>query len=61
MFKIFDLFFIIKVVGVGIGLGLLISYLIVVEKYGGNLSCVFEVGKGIELIIEIFIKLRIDN
>ncbi|MDE5112378.1 MAG: ATP-binding protein, partial [Trichodesmium sp. St7_bin2_1] len=45
----------------GTGLGLSISYSIVVEKHGGNLSCVSEVGKGTELIIEIPIKPRTDN
>ena len=59
--KIFDPFFTTKAVGVGTGLGLSISYSIVVEKHGGNLSCVSEVGKGTELIIEIPIKPRTDN
>ncbi|MCL2931866.1 MAG: ATP-binding protein [Trichodesmium sp. MAG_R03] len=51
--KIFDPFFTTKPVGVGTGLGLSISHSIVVEKHGGNLSCVSEVGKGTEFIIEI--------
>ena len=59
--KIFEPFFTTKAVGVGTGLGLSISYSIVVEKHGGNLSCVSEVGKGTELIIEIPIKPRTDN
>ncbi|OZH56123.1 serine/threonine protein kinase, partial [Hydrocoleum sp. CS-953] len=54
--KIFDPFFTTKPVGVGTGLGLSISYSIVVEKHGGDLSCVSEVGKGTEFIIEIPIK-----
>ncbi|ABG52660.1 histidine kinase [Trichodesmium erythraeum IMS101] len=54
--QIFDPFFTTKPVGVGTGLGLSISHSIVVEKHGGNLSCVSEVGKGTEFIIEIPIK-----
>ncbi|NET29953.1 ATP-binding sensor histidine kinase [Okeania sp. SIO1I7] len=54
--KIFDPFFTTKPVGAGTGLGLSISYSIVVEKHQGNLSCVSEVGKGTEFIIEIPIK-----
>lgn len=49
--KLFDFFFIIKDIGKGIGLGLLISYGIIVEKYGGNIFCNLEVGKGIEFVI----------
>ncbi|MGK7921622.1 MAG: AAA family ATPase [Trichodesmium sp.] len=54
--KIFDPFFTTKPVGVGTGLGLSISYSIVVEKHGGDLSCISEVGKGTEFVIEIPIK-----
>ncbi|NES88369.1 sensor histidine kinase, partial [Okeania sp. SIO2B9] len=51
--KIFDPFFTTKPVGTGTGLGLSISYSIVVEKHQGNLSCISEIGKGAEFIIEI--------
>ncbi|MGB3512629.1 MAG: AAA family ATPase [Microcoleaceae cyanobacterium] len=54
--KIFDPFFTTKAVGSGTGLGLSISYSIVVEKHGGKLTCISEVGKGTEFIIEIPIK-----
>lgn len=51
--KMFDPFFTTKPVGKGIGLGLSICYQIVVEKHGGKLSCVSQLGKGAEFIIEI--------
>ncbi|MEB3339934.1 AAA family ATPase [Okeania sp.] len=59
--KIFDPFFTTKAVGVGTGLGLSISYSIVVEKHGGDLSCVSELGKGSEFIIEIPVKAKNNN
>ena len=51
--KIFDPFFTTKSVGSGTGLGLSISHQIVVEKHGGQLSCVSVPGQGTELIVEI--------
>ncbi|SRR5579883_2192660 len=50
--QIFDPFFTTKPVGKGTGLGLSISYQIV-NKHGGLLHCVSEVGLGTEFIIEI--------
>ncbi|MEH2202938.1 MAG: ATP-binding protein [Nostoc sp.] len=47
--KLFDPFFTAKPVGQGIGLGLSISYQIVVEKHSGVLRYKSELGKGIEL------------
>ncbi|MFB2916925.1 AAA family ATPase [Aerosakkonema funiforme] len=51
--KIFEPFFTTKPVGSGTGLGLFISYQIVVEKHGGQLNCNSEIGKGTEFVIEI--------
>lgn len=51
--KIFDPFFTTKPVGKGTGLGLTISYQIIVEQHYGHISCVSTPGKGTELIVEI--------
>lgn len=51
--KIFDPFFTTKPVGSGVGLGLSISYKIVVDKHNGQLSCTSTIGKGTEFVIEI--------
>ncbi|MEH1904525.1 MAG: GAF domain-containing protein [Nostoc sp.] len=54
--RIFEPFFTTKQPGQGIGLGLSISYQIIVEKHGGNIKCVSEAGKGCEFWIEIPMK-----
>ncbi|MCT7950835.1 PAS domain S-box protein [Ancylothrix sp. C2] len=51
--RLFDLFFTTKPVGKGTGLGMSISYQIVVEKHGGNLMCNSAPGEGAEFVIEI--------
>ncbi|MBN3870767.1 MAG: AAA family ATPase, partial [Nostoc sp. JL33] len=51
--NVFNPFFTTKSVGSGTGLGLSTSYSIVVEKHGGQLSCISAPGKGTEFIIEI--------
>jgi two-component system, NtrC family, sensor kinase len=51
--KLFDPFFTTKPVGKGIGMGLSISYQIVVQKHGGQLRCNSAPGQGAEFIIEI--------
>ncbi|MEH1998995.1 MAG: ATP-binding protein [Nostoc sp.] len=51
--KLFDPFFTTKAVGKGTGLGLYISYQIIVEKHKGQLSCFSVPGKGAELVIKI--------
>ncbi len=56
--KIFETFFTTKPRGVGTGMGLSISYQIVVEKHGGQLSCKSEVGSGTEFIIYLPIRLQ---
>ncbi len=55
--KIFDPFFTTKPVGKGTGLGLSICYQIVVDKHGGQLSCISALGEGTEFVIEIPIQL----
>ncbi|MEH1919238.1 hybrid sensor histidine kinase/response regulator [Nostoc sp.] len=51
--RLFDPFFTTKPVGKGSGLGLSISYQIIVQKHRGNISCNSSVGKGAEFVIEI--------
>ncbi|HEY9297944.1 MAG TPA: ATP-binding protein, partial [Phormidium sp.] len=51
--KLFDPFFTTKPVGKGTGMGLSISYQIVVEKHGGTLTCISQPREGAEFIIEI--------
>lgn len=51
--RLFDPFFTTKPVGKGSGLGLSISYQIIVQKHRGNITCTSSVGKGGEFAIEI--------
>lgn len=51
--KLFDPFFTTKPVGKGTGLGLSISHHLIVEKHGGKLDCISEIGGGTEFAIEI--------
>ncbi|MFQ4143822.1 GAF domain-containing protein [Chlorogloeopsis sp. ULAP02] len=54
--RIFDPFFTTKPVGSGVGLGLSISYQIIVENHKGFLNCTSEPGQGSEFMIEIPIR-----
>jgi len=54
--RIYEPFFTTKPLGEGTGLGLYISYQIIVEKHGGALKCFSEVGQGAEFWIEIPIR-----
>ncbi|WP_324631060.1 MASE1 domain-containing protein [Phormidium sp. CCY1219] len=51
--KIFDPFFTTKPIGSGTGLGLSVSYQIVVEKHGGELTCISSPGVGTEFTISL--------
>ncbi|MEG4109105.1 PAS domain S-box protein [Microcoleus sp. S13_C5] len=51
--QIFDTFFTTKPVGKGTGMGLSISYQIIVERHKGELYCTSELGKGTEFTIKI--------
>ncbi|MBW4490362.1 MAG: hypothetical protein KME12_21495 [Trichocoleus desertorum ATA4-8-CV12] len=51
--RLLDPFFTTKPVGKGTGLGMSISYQLVVEKHGGSLQCVSAPGEGTEFVIEI--------
>ncbi|AKG20313.1 sensor histidine kinase [Calothrix sp. 336/3] len=59
--KIFDPFFTTKPVGKGTGIGLSISYQIIVEKHQGELQCLSTPDKGTEFIIQIPITQKVKN
>ena len=54
--RLFDPFFTTKPVGKGTGMGLSISYQIVVEKHCGSLECISAPGEGTEFVISIPMK-----
>ncbi|NEQ51883.1 MAG: HAMP domain-containing histidine kinase, partial [Leptolyngbya sp. SIO3F4] len=54
--KIFNPFFTTKSIGQGTGMGLSISYQIIVENHGGTLECFSEMGEGTKFIISIPVK-----
>jgi signal transduction histidine kinase len=51
--KLFNPFFTTKPIGKGTGLGLPISYQIVVEKHRGELRCCSVPGRGTQFVIEL--------
>jgi two-component system, NtrC family, sensor kinase len=55
--RIFDPFFTTKAVGEGTGMGLAISYQVIVEKHGGQLECISVLGKGTEFVIMLPVSL----
>ncbi|MEO0968496.1 MAG: ATP-binding protein, partial [Cyanobacteria bacterium J06639_18] len=59
--KIFTPFFTTKPVGQGTGMGMPISYHIVVEKHGGKLDCKSTVNKGTKFIIQVPIEVKTSN
>jgi signal transduction histidine kinase len=54
--KLFDPFFTTKPVGKDTGMGLSISYKIIVEKHMGKLQCISAPGKGAEFVVAIPLK-----
>jgi signal transduction histidine kinase len=51
--RIFDPFFTTKAVGKGTGMGMAISYQIIIEKHGGKFECFSTLGQGSEFIIKL--------
>ncbi|MBE9060850.1 two-component sensor histidine kinase [cf. Phormidesmis sp. LEGE 11477] len=51
--RIFDMFYTTKPVGKGTGMGLSISYSIIIKKHGGDLSCRSISGEGSEFVVAI--------
>ncbi|CAD5968740.1 Sensor protein [Planktothrix tepida] len=58
--QIFNPFFTTKPIGKGTGLGMSISYQIIVEKHGGKLKCISIPNQGTEFVIQIPIHQKID-
>ncbi|MDZ8260661.1 PAS domain-containing protein [Nostoc sp. ChiQUE01b] len=54
--RLFDPFFTTKPVGKGTGMGLSISYQIVVQKHGGKIQCISAPGEGAEFVVIIPLK-----
>jgi two-component system NtrC family sensor kinase len=54
--RLFDPFYTTKPVGQGTGMGLSISYQIVVDRHGGTLNCISAIGSGTKFIITLPIK-----
>ncbi|WP_448266234.1 PAS domain S-box protein [Nostoc sp. DSM 114159] len=54
--RLFDPFFTTKPVGKGTGMGLSISYQIVVQKHGGKIHCISAPGEGAEFVVMIPLK-----
>ncbi|MCC5663249.1 PAS domain S-box protein [Nostoc sp. CHAB 5784] len=59
--RVFDPFFTTKPVGKGTGMGLSISYQIVVKKHGGQIQCISAPGEGAEFAIMIPFKQQLDS
>ncbi|MEO1636394.1 MAG: ATP-binding protein [Cyanobacteria bacterium J06631_9] len=57
--RIFEPFFTTKAVGKGTGMGMAISYQLIVEKHGGTLECFSEEGAGTEFVITLPVKPKI--
>ena len=55
--RLFDPFFTTKVVGKGTGMGLAVSYQIIVDNHKGEIECISDLGKGSEFLILIPLRL----
>jgi len=56
--KAFDPFFTTKPVGIGTGLGLSVSYFIIIENHKGTIDVISEPGKGANFIIQLPIQIK---
>ena len=56
--RIFEPFFTTKAVGKGTGMGMAISYQLIVEKHGGTLECFSKEGAGTEFVVTLPIQPR---
>ncbi|MEH2111022.1 MAG: ATP-binding protein [Nostoc sp.] len=54
--RLFDPFFTTKAVGKGTGMGLSISYQIIVQKHAGKIDCSSAPGEGAEFVVMIPLK-----
>lgn len=54
--QIFNPFFTTKPIGKGTGMGMAISYQIIIEKHGGKLECFSTLGEGTKFVIQIPVK-----
>ncbi|MEH2061071.1 MAG: ATP-binding protein [Nostoc sp.] len=59
--RIFDPFFTTKPIGKGTGMGMSISYQIITQKHRGKLECFSNSGTGTEFIIQIPLRLKVDE
>jgi len=59
--RIFEPFFTTKPVGKGTGMGLSISYQIIIDKHNGKLNCVSSLGEGTTFVIQIPIKQELNK
>lgn len=59
--RMFDPFFTTKPVGQGTGMGLAISYQVVVEQHRGTLTCESQVGEGTTVVMEIPVRSRVSR
>lgn len=59
--QIFNPFFTTKPIGKGTGMGMAISYQIIIEKHGGKLECFSTLGEGTKFVIQIPVKQLVQN
>jgi signal transduction histidine kinase len=59
--QIFNPFFTTKPIGKGTGMGMAISYQIIIEKHAGKLECFSTLGEGTKFVIQIPVKQLVQN